>query len=401
MSSESIWRGDFPALAHLDQQGVVYLDNAATAQKPALMLEALQGYYQHGAANVHRAQHSLGEAATLAFEATRHTAARWLNAASSDEIIFTRGTTESANLLAYSLNIDWQAGDEIAISAAEHHANLLPWQQLAKRHGLKLIILPLTDAGDIDHSQAKALIGARTKLVALSALSNVLGRVQALAPLLAHARQQGAVTVVDGAQASVHQRPDVQALNCDFYLCSAHKLYGPEGVGLLYGQKDALSLLKPWHFGGEMLLETSFYDARFREAPLGFEAGTPAIGAVIAFNASLNYLLGLNSQQVATHEAALHAYLLEGLSQRKGVNLLGSPQTALACFTVNQVHSADLAHLLGEQGICVRAGHHCAMPLLERLGVKGAIRVSLALYNNQSDLERFFSALDNALELLT
>lgn len=396
----SAWRKDFPAITALAAQGQTYLDSAATTQKPQCMLDALLGYYQNGAANVHRAQHLPGEVATRAFEDSRAVASHWLNAEGLGEVIFTRGTTESINLLAYALKVKWQAGDEIAISAAEHHANLLPWQQLAQRHQLRLTILPLTRAGDIDLEQARLLIGPRTRLVAVSALSNVLGRRQHLTPLLQHAKAQGALTLIDGAQAAVHQRPEVAALDCDFYVCSAHKLYGPEGVGLLFVHQRALSQLQHWQFGGEMVQDTDYQQARFRPAPLGFEAGTPAIGAVIAFAASLRYLLSLDPYAVAQHEAALHQQLGDGLKQRQGLHLLGEPTEALVSFYVEHVHSADLAQLLTEQGICLRSGSHCAMPLMQQLGVDGALRASLALYNDSHDIERLLNALDRALEIL-
>lgn len=400
MSLNSPWRADFPGILALDAEGQTYLDSAATAQKPQAMLDSLLGYYASGAANVHRAQHLPGERATRAFEDSRASAARWLNAASAEEIVFTRGTTESLNLLAYGLEHLLQAGDEIVVSALEHHANLLPWQQLALRRGLKLVVLPLDARGQIDLQQAASLIGPRTRLLAVAQLSNVLGRWQPLPELIALAQAHGALSVVDGAQGVVHGRHDVQALGCDFYACSGHKLYGPDGVGLLYGRGAALAQLRHWQFGGEMVLEAGYQQSRFRSAPLGLEAGTPAISSVIALGASLAYLAGLDPAAVAGHEAALHAKLLAGLAARDGIRLLGEPQVALASFTVNGVHSADLAHLLTEQGIAVRAGHHCAMPLLKSLGLPGAIRVSLGLYNDGADLERFFAALDKALELL-
>nr|WP_288454289.1 aminotransferase class V-fold PLP-dependent enzyme [uncultured Pseudomonas sp.] len=400
MTLISPWRADFPGLGAFDADGQTYLDSAATAQKPQAVLDALLAYYAGGAANVHRAQHLPGERATRTFEATRDKAARWLNAANRDEIVFTRGATESLNLLAYGLESMFMAGDEIVVSAAEHHANLLPWQQLAARKSLKLMILPLTPAGDIDPQQATALIGPRTRLLALSQLSNVLGRWQDVQPLIRQAQKHGALTVVDGAQAVVHGRQDAQALGCDFYVCSSHKLYGPDGVGLLYGRRDALQRLNHWQFGGEMVQQADYHAATFRPAPLGLEAGTPAVSGVIALGAALDYLERLDSEAVSRHEAALHRMLLEGLQRQEGVRLLGEPQTALACFTVDGIHSGDLAHLLTEQGIAVRVGHHCAMPLLQRLGVNGAIRVSLGIYNDEADLQRFFAALDKALELL-
>lgn len=396
----SPWRADFPGILALQAEGQTYLDSAATAQKPQAMLDALLGYYAGGAANVHRAQHLPGERATRAFEATREKAARWLNAADAQQVIFTRSATEAFNLLAYGLEQTFQTGDEIVISALEHHANLLPWQQLALRRQLKLRVLPLTADGLIDLAHAAQLIGPRTRLVALSQLSNVLGCWQPLEPLLGLARAQGALTVVDGTQGAVHGRHDMQALGCDFYICSSHKLYGPDGVGLLYGRAQALEQLAHWQFGGEMLLHTDYTHATFRTAPLGFEAGTPAIASVIALGASLDYLNSLDTNAVSRHETALHAELIIGLQQRKGVRLLGTPEVALASFVVEAVHHSDVAHLLTEQGIAVRAGHHCAMPLLQGLGLSGALRVSLGLYNDASDLQRFFNALDQALELL-
>ncbi|MDH1065354.1 cysteine desulfurase [Pseudomonas sp. GD03985] len=396
----SPWRQDFPALAAFDAEGQTYLDSAATAQKPRAMLDSLLGHLAGGAANVHRAQHLPGERATRAFEATRDQAAAWLNAASRDEIVFTRGATESLNLLAYGLEHLFQPGDRIVVSALEHHANLLPWQQLALRRGLELVVLPLDATGTIDLERAAGLIGPRTRLLAVSQLSNVLGRWQPVRELAALARAQGALSVVDGAQGAVHGRHDIQALGCDFYVCSSHKLYGPDGVGLLHGRREALERLRHWQFGGEMVLQADYEESRFRAAPLGFEAGTPPISGVIALGATLTYLAGLDAAAVARHEAALHAELLAGLAVRDGVRLLGEPQLALASFTVDGVHSADLAHLLTDQGIAVRTGHHCAMPLLKHLGLSGAIRVSLGLYNDGADLERFFDALDQALELL-
>jgi cysteine sulfinate desulfinase len=396
----SPWRADFPAIAALQRQGQTYLDNAATTQKPQALLDALAHYYANGAANVHRAQHLPGAHATQAFEGSRRKVAQWLNADDCGQIIFTHGATSALNLLAYGLEHLFNPGDEIVISALEHHANLLPWQQLAHRRDLKLVILPLDADGVIDLEAAAGLIGSRTRLLAVSQLSNVIGAWQPLLELLALAKAHNALTVIDGAQGVVHGRHDVQALGCDFYVFSSHKLYGPDGLGVLFGRHEALQQLRPWQFGGEMVLDANYHDARFRPAPLGFEAGTPPIASVIGLGATLDYLAGLDQNVVSAHEAALHACLLKGLEARSGIRLLGKPQVALASFTVEGVHNSDLAHLLTEQGIAVRAGHHCAMPLLKRFELAGAIRVSLALYNDSEDLERFFEALDQALELL-
>lgn len=400
MSFISPWRADFPALDALRQQGQTYLDSAATAQKPQALIDALTHYYANGAANVHRAQHLPGATATQAFEDTRRKAAQWLNAGSSGQIVFTHGATSAFNLLAYGLEHLFQAGDEIVISALEHHANLLPWQQLAKRRDLKLIVLPLTVQGVIDLEAAASLITPHTRLLAVSQLSNVLGTWQPVSQLVAMANAQGALTVIDGAQGVVHGRHDVQALGCDFYVFSSHKLYGPDGVGVLFGRHPALAQLQHWQFGGEMVLQAGYNDATFRPAPLGFEAGTPPVSGVIGLGATLDYLNDVNPLAAAEHEARLHELLRNGLMLRAGVQLVGEPQTALVSFVVDGVHNADLAHLLTEQGIAVRAGHHCAIPLISSLGLSGAIRVSLALYNDSEDLERFFNALDQALELL-
>ena len=396
----SPWRVDFPAIATLQRQDQTYLDSAATAQKPQALLDAISHYYANGAANVHRAQHLPGAHATQAFEDSRSKVAQWLNAGDSGHIVFTHGATSALNLLAYGLEHLFNAGDEILISALEHHANLLPWQQLAERRALELVILPVGDDGMIDLEAAAALIGPRTRLLAVSQLSNVLGTWQPLEHLLAMAKAEGALTVVDGAQGIVHGRHDVQALGCDFYVFSSHKLYGPDGVGVLYGRTEALHQLRHWQFGGEMVQQADYHNASFRPAPLGFEAGTPPIASVIGLGASLDYLNSLDQPAIIAHEAALHDYLLRGLKARNGVRVLGAPQVALVSFVVEGVHNADLAHLLTEQGIAVRAGHHCAMPLLKAMHLSGAIRVSLALYNDSDDLERFFEALDQALDML-
>lgn len=400
MFQPSPWRADFPAITALQRQRQTYLDSAATTQKPQALLDALSHYYSHGAANVHRAQHLPGALATQAFETSRDKVATWLNAVDSRQIIFTHGATSALNLLAYGLEHGFEAGDEIAVSALEHHANLLPWQQLAQRRNLRLVVLPLDEHGRIDLEHALQLIGPRTRLVALSQLSNVLGTWQPLPALLAHARAQGALSVVDGAQGVVHGRHDVQQLGCDFYVFSSHKLYGPDGVGALYGRTEALARLRHWQFGGEMVQLADYHESSFRPAPLGFEAGTPPIASVIGLGATLDYLASLDPAAVAAHETSLHQHLVRGLADREGVRILGTPQSALASFVIEGVHNADIAHLLTEQGIAVRAGHHCAMPLLKGLGLEGAIRVSLGLYNDSDDLQRFFDALDQGLELL-
>ncbi len=395
----SPWRQFFPGILAFAEQQQVWLDSAATAQKPQSMLDALTQHYQQGVANVHRAQHQPGERATRAFENARSSIAKWLQADAQDTLIFTKGTTEGINLLSQALAHHLQAGDEILISAYEHHANLLPWQQLALARGLILKVLPMDTDGHLDIDQAIAQLSTRSRIVAISALSNVVGHKQSLSALLSAARKIGAWTVIDGAQAAVHERPNLQQLDCDFFVCSAHKLYGPDGVGLLFARERAVPALRHWQFGGEMVRHCDYQHAEFLPAPLGFEPGTPSTANIIAFAATLEWLQSLDSQAIATHEAALHAALLQGL-QARGMQIIGSPNCALVSFNAPQVHHADLALLLGEQGIAVRAGHHCAMPLLHSLDLAGALRVSLAMYNNGDDLQRFFAALDQALEIL-
>jgi cysteine sulfinate desulfinase len=395
----SPWRQFFPGILAFAEQQQVWLDSAATAQKPHIMIDALSQYYQHGVANVHRAQHQPGEHATRCFESARNTIADWLQAAAQDTIIFTKGTTEGINLLSQALAHHFQAGDEILISAYEHHANLLPWQQLALAHGLTLKVLPMDADGQLDIDHAITQLSARSRVLAVSALSNVVGRQQSLQRLLSAAGKAGVWTVIDGAQAAVHQRPNLQQLDCDFFVCSAHKLYGPDGVGVLFVRQRAVTALRHWQFGGEMVRQCDYQQAEFLPAPLGFEPGTPSTANIVAFATTLAWLQSLDSQAIVAHEAALHTALLAGL-QARAMQIIGTPNCALVSFNAPHVHHADLALLLGEQGIAVRAGHHCAMPLLKSLGLPGALRVSLAMYNDGADLQRFFSALDQALEIL-
>lgn len=401
LSLHSPWRADFPALAAFDAEHQTYLDNAATAQKPKAMLEALAAYYSGGVANVHRAGHGPAARATGAFESTRAKVAHWLNAPGPANIVFTHGATSALNLLAYGLEHEFKPGDQVVISALEHHANLLPWQRLAERRGLELVVLPLLGSGVVDLDAARLLIGPGIRLLAISQLSNVLGVWQPLPELLAMAHQHGALTIIDGAQGAVHGRNNVQAMGCDYYVLSSHKVYGSDGVGVLYGKTDALARLRHWQFGGEMVRAADYHTADFHPAPLGFEAGTPPIAGVIGLGASLDYLQAQNPDALTAHEAALHGALLDGLASRPLVRVLGEPRTALATFVVEGVHHADLAALLSEQGVAVRAGQHCAMPLFKHLGVAGAVRVSLAMYNDGADLTRFFDALDQSLAVLS
>ncbi|WP_305857174.1 aminotransferase class V-fold PLP-dependent enzyme [Balneatrix alpica] len=397
-------RAQFPLLQAQAEQGRVYLDNAATAQKPQAMLDAQRHFYQQQNANVHRAAHQLAAEATQAFEQARQQVAAFLNAARAEEIIWTRGATEAINLVANSYAASQlQAGDEILISVLEHHANIVPWQLLAARQGLVLKAIPLDQtSGELDLQQGLAMIGPRTKLLALSQMSNVLGYQPPLAPLIAAARQQGAAVLLDGTQAVVHGPVDVQALDCDFYVCSAHKLYGPTGLGVLYGRYALLEQMPPWQGGGEMIESVSLSaGSRFQPPPLRFEAGTPAIAEVISFAASLSYWQSLPRAALWQHEQRLFQRLLAGCRALADVRLpacyqLQQPNSILA-MSFRDAHPQDIGTLLDMQGYAVRVGHHCAMPLLQALNCNGLLRVSLAFYNTEAEVDGFLQALERAL----
>lgn len=396
----SPWRQDFPAFDQFHKQGLIWLDSAATTQKPQAVIETLIHYYRDGCANVHRAQHSLGKQVTEAFEAVRCKVADFLRAATEEEIVFTRSTTEAINLLAYGLEKTLPCTGNIVVSALEHHANLLPWQQLAKRKALTLRVLPINAAGVIDLEAAKTLIDEHTQLVAISQMSNVFGTLQPVEAIAQLTKKYNAYFIVDGAQGIVHQSTDVGRLGCDFYVFSGHKLYAPEGVGILYGKKLLLETLTPWQFGGEMVLTASYDQTSFRPPPLGLEAGTPAIGAVLGLGAAIDYLRAQDQDTCRHYEQQLFELLITGLMQREGISLLGKPQVGLVSFYVKDTHHTDLGLLLTEQNIAVRAGQHCCMPLYNSLGLKGAVRVSLGIYNDLNDVQCFFTALDKAIELL-
>jgi len=388
------WRNDFPALRRFDEQDLTYLDNAATTQKPQQMLDALTRFYQDGVANTHRSGHSLANYHTDLLEENRSIIANWLKI-KAQQLIFTKNATESCNLLAYGLEHLFKQGDEIVVSALEHHANLLPWQQLAKRKQLKLVILPINPAGIIDLQQARNLISDKCRLIAISALSNIFGALQPLKELADLARSNKSLLIIDAAQSIAFNRENL-AIG-DFFFFSAHKVYGPDGLGILVGKNDVLTLLKPWQTGGAMLHNANFYDADFLSFPHGFEAGTQALGLINAFAHSIKYLQNVNYHQ---YLQSLQRQLLAGLEARSYIKILGKPDANLISFSTLQVNTADVAYILNEQGILSRYGKHCAIPLFSTLDIDGVIRISLALYNNADDLNHFFNALDYAFEIL-
>ncbi|CAJ1767784.1 Cysteine desulfurase [Aeromonas dhakensis] len=390
-------RSQFPALAQeVNGHPLVYLDNAATTQKPQTVLDAINHYYRADNANVHRAAHALSGRATRAFEDARETVARFINAPRSHEVIWTRGTTEAINLMAQSWGIsELRAGDEVVLSTLEHHANIVPWQLVAQRTGAVIRVVPLDERGDLDMAAYLAMLGPRTRLVSVAHVSNALGTVNPVEQIVAAAKAVGALTLIDGAQAVAHLEVDVQAIGCDFYAFSGHKLYGPTGIGVLWGRTELLERMPPWQAGGEMIDRVSFSGTTFNSLPFKFEAGTPHIAGAIGLAAAIDFVMEQDRGLLASHEAVLTDYLVAGLRQIPGLRLVGEPgqRAGAVSFLLRDIHPQDAATLLDMQGIALRVGHHCAMPLMESLGIGGTLRASLACYNNRDDVDALLAAL--------
>ncbi|BEE01111.1 cysteine desulfurase [Aeromonas dhakensis] len=390
-------RSQFPALAQeVNGHPLVYLDNAATTQKPQAVLDAINHYYRADNANVHRAAHALSGRATRAFEAARETVARFINAPLSHEVIWTRGTTEAINLVAQSWGVsELRAGDEVVLSTLEHHANIVPWQLVAKCTGAVIRVIPLDERGDLDMAAYLAMLGPRTRLVSVAHVSNALGTVNPVEQIVEAAKAVGALTLIDGAQAVAHLEVDVQAIGCDFYAFSGHKLYGPTGIGVLWGRTELLERMPPWQAGGEMIDRVSFGGTTFNTLPFKFEAGTPHIAGAIGLAAAIDFVMEQDRGALASHEAVLTDYLVAGLRQIPGLRLVGEPgqRAGAVSFLLRDIHPQDAATLLDMQGIALRVGHHCAMPLMESLGIGGTMRASLACYNNRDDVDALLAAL--------
>lgn len=401
--TENPYRKDFPILSQAVRgKPLVYLDNAATSQKPQSVIEAVAQFYSQHNANIHRGVHYLSEQATAQYESVRQQVKQFIQAASTDEIVFVSGVTEGINLIAQSYGRGHlKAGDEIIISAMEHHANIVPWHMLSKQLGTVLRVVPISDEGEIDISAYRSLINARTKLVSLVHASNVLGTINPIKELIAIAHEKAIPVAIDGAQAVLHERIDVQALDCDFYLFSSHKMYGPTGVGVLYGKRAYLEAMPPYQGGGEMITNVSFESAEYREIPYRFEAGTPPIAQVIGLGAAIDYLNGLDFDSVQAHETALIEYAIEQLSRLPGLRLIGTAasRVPLVSFTYRDVHPHDIATLLDGLGIAVRAGHHCAMPLAKRYAVPATVRASFALYNTKEEVDSLLAGLHHVKEV--
>ena len=398
---ESI-RRDFPILAQeINGKPLVYLDNGASAQKPVAVLDAMDRYYREMHSNVHRGAHTLGDRATTAFEGAREVVRHFLNAPGTNEIIWTRGTTEAINLVANGLAPRLKAGDEILVSHMEHHANIVPWQMVAERTGARVIPVQVTPEGELDLESFNSLLNERTRVLALTHVSNVLGTVNPIAPLIEQAKKQGVITLIDGAQAVPHFKPDVQALGCDFYVFSSHKLFGPTGIGVLYGRAELLEEMPPYQGGGEMIERVSFERTTWNVLPYKFEAGTPAIAEAVGLAAAINYLDSLDRKAMEAAENALLARANALVETVPGMEIIGTAKqkVPVMSFKIAGLHPSDIGTLLDQQGIAIRTGHHCAMPLMDFYGVPGTARASFAFYNTLEEVEKLFTGLQKIQRL--
>jgi len=397
-------RAQFPILGtSVHGKPLVYLDNAATTQKPRVVIDALVDYYATSNANVHRGVHYLSGRASDQFDRARATIATFLGAASPSEIIFTRNATESINLVAQAWGrATVSAGDEIVISAIEHHSNIVPWQLLCEATGATLRVIPMSDAGELDLDAARTLMGPRTRMLAVTALSNALGTVTPLADLVALARSVGACVLVDGSQAAYHMPIDVQALDCDFFVMTGHKVYGPTGIGVLYGRASLLESMPPWQGGGDMIASVTFERSTWNVLPYKFEAGTPDISGAIVLGVAVEFLTGVGLDRVQAHEAALLAYGTEALAQVPGLRLIGtaSHKASILSFVIDGIHPHDIGTIVDLSGVAIRTGHHCAQPVMDRLGIPATARASLAMYNTRDDIDALVAALHHARKVL-
>lgn len=395
-------RAQFPILSQtIRGKSLVYLDNGATTQKPEAVIQAIDAYYRECNSNVHRGAHYLSDEATARFENARQSVADFLNA-SREEIIWTRGTTESINLVASCYGASLKAGDEVVISTLEHHSNIVPWQMACERSGATLKVIPLQADGNLDLAAYRALLNERTRIVAVTQVSNALGTVNPVAEMIRDAKAVGAVTLLDGAQAVSHFSVDVRALDCDFYAFSGHKLFGPTGIGVLYGRKALLEAMPPWLGGGEMIETVSFERSTWNRLPYKFEAGTPNIAGAVGLGAAIDWLQAQDRTALAAHEAALLRDATTRAEAFDGMRLIGTApgKVAVMSFLLDGAHPHDVGQLLDQQGVAVRTGHHCTMPLMDCLGIPGTVRASFSIYNDSSDIERLFMALEKVKSFL-
>jgi cysteine desulfurase/selenocysteine lyase len=397
-------RADFPILAQqVNGRPLAYLDNAASSQRPHAVIDAIARYYSHDHANVHRGVHTLSQRATEAYEHARRQVREFINAEADSEIVFTRGTTEAINLVAQS----WarprlKPGDEILISWMEHHSNIVPWQLVCEQTGATLRVTPVTDAGELDLDAFGRLLGPRTRLVALGHVSNALGTINPVAALTAKAQAAGALVLLDGAQAAPHLAIDVRAIGCDFYAFSSHKMYGPTGIGVLYGRRALLETMPPWQGGGEMIRAVRFDGTTYAPPPARFEAGTPHIAGAVGLGAAISYIQELGLERIAEAEHDLLSYATERVAAIPGLRIVGTARekAAVLAFVLEGIHPHDVGTVLDHHGVAVRTGHHCAMPLMERYGLPATTRASFAFYNTRAEVDQLVGALHAAREVL-
>lgn len=397
------WRKDFPILNQsVNGQPLVYLDSAASAQQPASVIDAVARYQREDHANVHRGVHTLSHRATDAYEGARDKIREFINAANRSEIVLTSGTTESINLVAQSFcRPRIGSGDKILITHLEHHANIVPWQLVCEQTGAELIVAPIDDHGQLELEALRSMMTNDVFLLAIGHVSNALGTVNPVKEIIAHAKQCGIPVLVDGAQGVPHMPIDVQDLDCDFYTFSGHKMFGPTGTGVLYGRETLLDAMPPYQGGGDMILEVSFEATIYNELPYKFEAGTPNISGVIGLGAAIDYLQSAGMQRIAVYESDLHEYMLLQLGRVDDIRLIGTAanKASVQSFLLGDIHSHDLGTILDHQGVAIRTGHHCAMPLMTRFGISGTARASLAFYNNTDDVDRLVAALEKARQV--
>jgi cysteine desulfurase/selenocysteine lyase len=397
-------RADFPILhQQISGHPLAYLDNGASTQKPKQVIDVIKTYYESDNANVHRGIHTLSQRATEHFEAARKTVQKFINADSDAEIIFTSGTTEAINLVANSfVRESFQAGDEVLISMMEHHSNIVPWQMLEQSMGIKLKVIPINDKGELIYEEFEKLLSSKTKLLSITQLSNALGTITPLKKMIDAAHAVGAKVLVDGAQAIAHAEVDVQALDCDFYAFSGHKIFAPTGIGVLYGKRALLDAMPPYQGGGDMIKVVSFSGTEYNELPYKFEAGTPNIAGAIGLAAGLDYVGNIGIANIAAYEHSLLEYATEKLLEIDGLRIIGSAEhkASIISFEIDGVHASDLGTLLDHQGVAIRVGHHCAMPVMEFFGVSATTRASLAFYNNKADIDALLAGLKKAVAML-
>jgi cysteine desulfurase/selenocysteine lyase len=397
-------RREFPILhQQVNGRDLIYFDNAATNQKPKRVIDALVDYYTGYNANIHRGIHTLAEKATKAYELTRETARNFIHAASEEEIIFTRGVTESINLVAASYGRTFvREGDEIVISTLEHHSNIVPWQMVCEANGATLRVIPVTSEGELDLEVFKQYLSPRTRLVAVNHASNSLGTINPVKEIIRLAHQAGAVVLIDGAQAGAHLSIDVQDLDCDFYCLSSHKMYGPTGAGILYGKRELLEKMPPYQGGGEMIKEVKFEKTTYNDLPYKFEAGTPNIADVIAFRHAMDFILELGRENIAAHEHALLEYATERVGELKSITPVGTAanKVGVLAFTVNGIHHFDVGQMLDARGIAVRTGHHCTQPLMDCYGIEGTVRASFAVYNTRKEIDQLVEGLERIINFM-